>query len=324
MIRKNTYKISGLGDLGLDQFKIDKLNYSVDIGTTSRVYIFKNGETKVVVKKGIRIDQSINALREFSILRLLNMRSGEKHFPTPFYVDVEKDIIIMEWIEGKTVNILDDNGIIQIARALSTIHQIEYQKPGLPFFTREKTNQLDRLKNQIEFLESQLISVGHLISKESLDSENPQTDLMEAKIRIIANITRLQSFFLGCSFSVIHYDINPTNTLRTCDGSIIFIDWGQSSIGDRAMDIAKFFYKFNIDKIGQGVFFEEYLRWIEDDDLIERSSVYYLLIILNSLLWRIRFLYVDIKKLPGFFREAKIKQVREKLIQDFNFLTTQV
>ena len=229
MIGKITYKISGLGDLGLDQSKIDKLNHSVDIGTTSRVYIFKDGQTKVVVKKGIRIDQSINALREFSILRLLSMRSGEKHFPTPFYVDIEKDIIIIEWIEGETVNILDDKGIIQIARALGIIHQIEYKKPGLPFFTRKKANQFDRLQNQIEFLESRFTSVGHLISKENLGSENPQTDLMKAKTRITASVTRSQSAFHGCSFSVIHYDINPINTLRTRDDSIVFIDWGQSA-----------------------------------------------------------------------------------------------
>jgi len=324
MIRKNTYKIGDLGDIGLDENRIDQLNYSISTGTASRVCIIKNNQVKIVIKKGIRTDANINALREFSILRLLSMRSSEKHFPTPFYVDIEKDIIIMEWIDGEVVNTLDNEGIVQIAQALSIIHQTEYKKPGLPFFTRKKTNQLNRLQNQIEFLESRFTSVGHLISRENLNSKNPQTDLMEAKIRITARITRSQSAFLGCSFSVIHYDINPTNTLRTSDDSIVFIDWGQSSIGDRAMDIAKFFYKFNIDEVGQRVFFGEYLRWIKDNDLIERSGVYYPLVIFNSLLWRLRFLYVDTKKLPGFFKEVKIKQVREKLIQDFNFLTTQM
>jgi len=324
MIRKSTYRVSSLEDLGLDQSKIDKLNCPINVGTTSRVYIFENGQAKVAIKKGIQINQSVDVLREFSILRLLNMRSSEKHFPTPFYVDTEKDIIIIEWIEGESVNSIDNEGIIHIAQALSVIHRTEYKKPGFPFSSRKKANQLDRLQNQIEFLESRLTSVAHLINKENLDSENPQTDLTEAKTRITARVTRSQSAFRGCRFSIIHYDINPTNTLKTCDGSIVFIDWGQSSIGDCAMDIAKLFYKFNIDEVGQKVFLKEYLRWIEDDGLIERSDVYYPLIILNSLLWRLRFLYVDTKKLPGFFKEARIKQVREKLIQDFNFLTTQV
>ncbi|MEK7202870.1 MAG: phosphotransferase [Patescibacteria group bacterium] len=117
-----------------------------------------------------------------------------------------------------------------------------------------------------------------------------------------------------------HYDLNPNNILIDAKGQVIFLDWRQASIGDRAMDIAKFFYKNYLNERQRELFFKIYLDDIEDPTIIFRTATYYPLIVLSSLLWRLRFLNIDIKEHPDIENQADIELVRDRLKDDYEYL----
>lgn len=86
------------------------------------------------------------------------------------------------------------------------------------------------------------------------------------------------------------------------------------------MDIAKFFYKNYLNERQRELFFKIYLDDIEDPTIIFRTATYYPLIVLSSLLWRLRFLNIDIKEHPDIENQADIELVRDRLKDDYEYL----
>ena len=65
--------------------------------------------------------------------------------------------------------------------------------------------------------------------------------------------------FCGNDFTLIHFDLNRNNILRSNNSNkIILIDWEQASAGDSAMDIAKLFLKLNFNDVQKKDFLVEY------------------------------------------------------------------
>jgi flagellar biosynthesis GTPase FlhF len=64
-----------LEELGLTRAEINELEDPDASGTTSLVSFVDRQDRKVVVKKGINVDPDLNARREYTFLRLLQMRS---------------------------------------------------------------------------------------------------------------------------------------------------------------------------------------------------------------------------------------------------------
>ena len=311
-----------LFELGLSQKEIDELKSPDITGSTSLVSFIDRVDKKLVIKKGINVDLDLNARREYTFLRLLKMRKGEKIAPEPYFYasDPESDLLIMERIEGQEVKELSDEDLIKIAQAMATVHKPEFKKPGIPFHYREKASQYDRLIEQIDFLRDWFDELSPYINDVNLSEEFNLNQLIEAKDIILDTALNNRDNFKDSSFSLIHYDFNPGNILKDNNGKILFLDWRQASIGDRGMDVAKLFYKNYLDEYQQEIFFTTYLVEINDDTLRERVNAYSPLIRLSSLLWRLRFLNIDLKEHPEIENGVDVEMVQARLTDDYQYL----
>lgn len=313
-----------LSELGLDREEINELKNPDASGSTALIsYINRDGRN-LAVKKGVNVDSDLNARREYAFLKLLNRRGGEKTAPDPYFYssEPESDLLIMEKIEGQNISEISDEDLVKVARKMAQVHKPEFKKPGIPFHKRTEASQYDRLAEQIDFLHGWFDQLAPHVTDvgEGLDLDR----LAEAKDYILEEAAEAEGEFLESSFSLIHYDLNPGNIIKDEEGKILFLDWRQASIGDRAMDIAKFFYKNYLDRRQQELFFEIYLAEINDASLRERVEIYTPLIRLGSLLWRLRFLNIDLKEHPEIANEENIKTVRRRLIDDYNYLIAQI
>lgn len=98
--------------------------------------------------------------------------------------------------------------------------------------------------------------------------------------------------FQDNNFTLIHFDLNSNNILRSTDDRIVIIDWEQASAGDNAMDIAKLFLKLNFDDEQKKEFLAEYEKSLskKDDYFENRLEIFEPLVLINSILWRLRIL----------------------------------
>ena len=311
-----------LSELGLSRKEIDELENPDVTGSTALVSFVDRADKKLVIKRGIDVDPDLNARREYTFLRLLQMRSGDKVAPDPYFYTAtpEGDFLIMEKIEGEVVNEMTDDNIGRIAQTMAQVHRPEFKKPGIPFRERQEASQYDRLIEQVDFLRNWFDELGHYIDDVNTEDEFDLGQLIEAKDAILDKAVEAQDAFKDDSFSLIHYDLNPGNILKDNEDRILFLDWRQASIGDRAMDVAKFFFKNNLNNQQQETFLDTYLSEVDDNTLRDRIDVYRPLLQLGSLLWRLRFLNVDIKDHPELGQGVDIELVRSRLNDDYRHL----
>jgi thiamine kinase-like enzyme len=311
-----------LAELGLNQSEIDELENPDVNGTTALVNFIDRGDKRMVVKKGINVDSNLNSRREYTFLRLLRMRSGDKIAPDPYYYATgpERDLLVMERMEGEIVNEMTNENISKIARAMAQVHKPEFEKPGIPFRERRKASQYDRLIEQVDFLRNWFDELSHYINDVNIEDKFDLGQLTKAKDTILDRAIDAREAFKNNSFSLIHYDLSPGNILKNNERKILFLDWRQASIGDRAMDVAKFFFKNNLDDRQQKVFLGIYSSEINDDTVRERVDVYSPLLRLSSLLWRLRFLNIDIKEYPKITQGVDVELIRARLNDDYEYL----
>lgn len=311
-----------LSDLGLSREEIDGLENPDTSGSTALISFIDRGDRKIVVKKGIDVDPDLNARREYTFLRLLRMRSGDKIAPDPYFYTAspEGDLLIMERIEGQMIDEISDNDLSKIAQTMAKVHKPEFKKPGIPFCDRVEASQYDRLIEQVDFLRNWFDELSSYINDVNINQELDLKQLSEAKDIILDIAVKANEAFKDHSFSLIHYDLDSGNILKDNEGKILFLDWRQASIGDRAMDIAKFFYKNGLNSQQQEAFLDVYLSEVNDDTVRDRINVYNPLIRLGSLLWRLRFLNIDINDHPEVARRVDVKLVRARLNSDYQYL----
>ena len=139
---------------------------------------------------------------------------------------------------------------------------------------------------------------------------------------ILEKVRNSEKDFSKSSFSLIHYDLNPDNILQEKENNILFLDWRQALIGDRAMDIAKLFYKNYLSEEQKELFFNTYKQEIDDPTIYKRTKIYEPLIRLGSILWRLRLLNIDIEKQPIIKKNVDIDLVKERLKDDFKYLSS--
>jgi len=303
--------------LGITPDDIEKLENPEKGGASSMVYFIEKEGKKMVVKKGVDTDPNEKSAREYVILRLLAQRAGKKVSPSPYYHNANKDLIITERIEGEPVKELSTDDLEKIASALAAVHQPEFNRFGLPFQKRKEGNQYERLVEQTDFLNNWFLEMAPLIKQRG---EEFYLALEKIKDALLLKAEEAKDYFQDNSFSLIHYDLNPSNIIKDKEGNILFLDWRQASIGDRAADIAKLFYKNYLDEDQRKTFFNSYSQTINDSNIKQRVEVYYPLIRLGSILWRLRFLNVDSKKHPQLLKNTDSKLIESRLDDDYNYL----
>ncbi|MFA5126547.1 MAG: aminoglycoside phosphotransferase family protein [Patescibacteria group bacterium] len=280
-------EIKTINDLGLTSEDLSKLlsGHPFAEGSSALIFELPNSEQRVIAKVWKNPKQDVDRAKHENVaLRLLRVRGFEE---TPRLMGYLKstNIIFEEEIEGSPIDIFDKITIAQLAETIAKIHSIELHAYGKPLTQRKKGTQKDCLNDGIDKLRESLSSLPNF----------PEiTPLIEQAIDQAKNEAEEKAdTFQNNNFTLIHFDLNRNNILRSKNsGKIIFIDWAQASAGDSAMDIAKLFLKLNFNDEQREEFLVEYEKRLPKKDKYfkDRLSVYETLVLVNSILWRLRVL----------------------------------
>lgn len=243
-----------------------------------------NAFTFLLEKKHIIAKKNINNCSvepEYAILKFLDNKKFN-HSPAPICFTKESPILLEKEVKGVSIDFDIDTNIKKIANALSELHSISFEKFGKPEEKRIRGSKLDNLKFNLNLLK---IHWNQVVLNE-VDFDNCKKEFVLNYLKKVDDsVNLLENDFSDRNFSLIHFDLHKDNILLDENNNIILIDWGNASIGDNAMDIAKLFYKNNFSEKQKQVFFENYS--FADDTIKKRVDVYYQLVVLNSLAWRL-------------------------------------
>ncbi|MBU4455496.1 phosphotransferase, partial [Patescibacteria group bacterium] len=280
-------EIKTINNLGLTFEDLQKLLGGPHFAEGSYALIFElpNSDQKIIAKawKNPKLD-SERAKHENAALRLLRVRNF-KVAPRSMGYLKSAAILFEEKIEGSPIENFDKITINQLAETMAKIHSIELNAYGKPLTQRRKGTQMDCLNDALEKLckdLSLLLNPPEIIS------------LVEQAVNKTENEAKKKpDAFQNNNFTLIHFDLNCNNILRSKNSDkIILIDWEQASVGDNAMDIAKLFLKLNFNEEQKNEFFIEYEKKLskKDEYFQNRLEIYEPLVLINSILWRLRVL----------------------------------
>lgn len=308
-------ELKTINGLGLTFDDLNKLINSPAAAEGSYALIFElpMSDPKILAKvwKNPR-DDSWRADHEYVALRLLSLHKS-KEAPRPMGYLESATVLFEEKIEGTFIEKFDKTAINQLAESLSKIHSIELNAYGKPLTKRKKGTKMDCLNGELEKLHIKFDSLSNSIYSETLSLVDQAMDKIEEEAK-----NDFESFESN-DFTLIHFDLNRNNILRSNDNSkIIIIDWEQASAGDNAMDIAKLFLKLNFNETQKNDFLLEYKKNIlkKDNYFKDRLNIYCPLVLINSILWRISVL----KNIPNVLSDLNEKQfynrVEDNLAQE--------
>ncbi len=276
-----------LGRIGLNEESLEKIFHESpeNHGTVATTFVTRqNGEDLVLKRHGKEVGQDQSIDREHVILRLLR-RTGSPHSPELRAFIPSQETLVETKALGEPPKEFNGKLIQVIAQALGEIHQPIFNKYGKPLENRKAGNQHDFL----------LDGIGDLSERAQTTPGLPEK-LRSSLLGVINNNKTLAgkspNAFAGESFSLIHFDLNPSNILwDPKKESVTLIDWGSASIGDPAMDIAKFFLKCDLNSDQARDFLQTYEHVNPDSGLEDRLSIYHDLVRVNSLLWRYGYIH---------------------------------
>ncbi len=298
---------SELEELGITRGDLDNLQNPDASGLSGQVFFMEaKDDRKLAVKKGFNGDEG---RRENSALELLAGREVLKRKVAPqlYYFDLEGKIMITEKIEGQTLDETENSDLRGMGETLAEVHKTRY-----PFFTNSLLEkgfgtQEEYLKTKARALEARAEELNELIAQRG-------EEFVQGINRIIEHFKELAEengeFFQENEFVLIHNDLSFDNVIQSEQGPVI-IDWGNSSIGDGALDIAKMFAKNNLSHEQQEVFFDSYLATVDDETLRQRVRIYYPMAKLNSL-------FTCLKRIQD--GNIKPKKGQERLARDYGYL----
>jgi len=283
----NKNEIKTINGLGLTFEDLQKLLGSQHIAEGSYALIFElpSMDEKIVAKAWKNPKRDSERVKyENAALRLLRMRNS-KEAPRLMGYLKSATILFEEKIEGSPIENFDKITIDQLAETIAKIHSIELNAYGKPLTQRRKGTKMDYLDDGIEKLRKAL----------SLVTNQPEIILpIEQSIdKIQGEAKKKSDAFQDNSFTLIHFDLNRNNILQSKNPErIILVDWEQASAGDNAMDIAKMFLKLDFNKEQKKEFLVEYKKRLskKDEHFQCRLDIYEMLVLINSLLWRLQVL----------------------------------
>ncbi|MBN1584791.1 aminoglycoside phosphotransferase family protein [Candidatus Uhrbacteria bacterium] len=249
--------------------------------------------------------ETIRGARENVTLRLLRIK-GFKDAPDVHGYLAQPNVLFEEKIEGRPIDSFDERTIADLADVLASLHSIKLDAFGKPLENRKRGSRLDCLRRGEAILRNLAAAQEGNVEIVTLAKSMLEKIALEAE--------QVTDAFSSSDFTLVHFDLNPGNILRSeKDGSLVIIDWEQALVGDNAMDIAKLFLKCGFDARRREIFLQEYeLRLPGADPGFEhRLRIYEPLVLINSVLWRLRTL-ADPRK-QGAENEEFIRCVKSGL-----------
>ena len=170
---------------------------------------------QAVIKFGIEVTES-EANNQRGAYRLLDPSIVRVPRVYRFFRHGRNGYIVMEYIEGQTLTLLDNQHTIQrLADVLTHLATISYHVPG-PF--------MSGIPRGLYWPEDEEISFKSMADLERyfnsrLSKSGPQLDLS------------------NCTAVLCHLDIAPRNILRLKDGSICLLDWEFSGFYPRVLEV---------------------------------------------------------------------------------------
>jgi thiamine kinase-like enzyme len=267
------------------------------------------------VKKGY-FGEYYDSLQEYAALSFL-----QKNIcgiaPIPYHADTEGNFLISERIDGNPPKQTNNLLIRSVAEIFSELHRIKMKKAGYLHLPRHNIyTPFERVNQQVDFLRDWFSKMNAFMQK-----INPilATELEKGSNRILSFVKSEEKHFKTRGFALIHYDTSPHNMIINDKGKLILIDWGQPYVADPTMDIAKFFYKSELCKEQEEIFFSEYKTYIPTKELRKRVEVYGALSQLGSYCWRTRVLNQDLAK-TNLGKYIDINELNLKMQKDISFI----
>lgn len=312
----STNEIKTINNLGLTPEDLEKLLDSQPFAEGSYALIFElpDSDQKVIAKvwKNPKNDSG-RAKCENVALRLLRLRNSKEAPHSMGYLK-SATILFEEKIEGSPIESFDKNTIDQLAETLAKIHSIELNAYGKPLTRRTKGTKMDFLGDEFDRLRTASSSSPKLA--ETISSVERAIDKAENEAK------KKPEAFQDNNFTLIHFDLNINNILRSTDGRIVIIDWEQASAGDSAMDIAKLFLKLNFNNEQKKDFLVEYGKKLskKDDYFESRLEIFEPLVLANSILWRLRVLKDEPQETSSANEKEFYARVKNNLDKELTIL----
>lgn len=279
-------ELKTFNDLGLTSEDLQKLFNGPSFAEGSYALIFElpDDAQGLVAKAWKNPEQdSKRAEHEHVALRLLRMRNSEEVPRLKGFLK-SATILFEEKIEGRPIENFDRNTIDQLAEAVAKIHSIELKTYGRPLTKRKRGTKMDFFNDELTRLRTALISLPE--QPDIVSTVNLAIDKTENDAR------KKSEAFQDDDFTLIHFDLNKSNILQLTDNRIVIVDWEQAAAGDNAMDIAKLFLKLNFDEEQREEFLAKYEKKLpkKDEYFERRLETFEPLVLVNSILWRLRVL----------------------------------
>jgi thiamine kinase-like enzyme len=280
-------EVKTLDNLGLTFEDLEKLLGEPHFAEGSYAIIFDlpSDEQKNIAKvwKNPKQDSG-RAKHENVALRLLRLRNSGEAPKVAGYLK-SAGILFEEKIEGNPIETFDKITVGQLAETVSMVHSIELNAYGKPLTQRKKGTKMDYLSSELGKLRENLSLLDDSIGMKSL--------IEQAIDKIESEANQKAESFQGNDFTLIHFDLNRNNILRSnISNKIILIDWEQASAGDNAIDVAKLFLKLDFDDEQKEGFLAKYVEGFSktDEYFNDRLRAYEPVVLVNSILWRLRVL----------------------------------
>ncbi|MFH1192218.1 MAG: phosphotransferase [bacterium] len=302
-------EIETINNLGLTPEDLQKLTNEPPFAEGSYALIFElsNSDKNVLAKvwKNPENDRD-RASHENVALRLLRLRNSAEAPRSKGFLK-SATILFEEKIEGNQIENFNKTTIEQLAKTLAKIHSVELNAYGKPLTKRTKGTKIDYLSDLVDKLRIELPLLPN--NSEIILSIEQAIDKIEKEAE------KNSEAFQDNKFTLIHFDLNNNNILRSKDDKIVIIDWEQASAGDNAMDIAKLFLKLNFNGEQKKEFLVEYEKNLSKKDAYfqDRLEVFEPLVLINSILWRLRVLKDTPKEMSSVNEEQFYTRVKNNL-----------
>lgn len=206
-------EIITINKLGLTFEDLQKLLAGPYLAEGSYALIFElpNNDQKVIAKAWKNPKNDLERAEHENIaLRLLRMRNSEEAPRLMGYLK-SATILFEEKIEGSPIENFDKITINQLAETTAKIHSIEFNAYGKPLTQRKKGTQMDYLNDEFKKLRKIL----------SLLSNPPEiiSTVVHAINKTESKAEEKPNAFQNNNFTLIHFDLNRNNILRSLIGS---------------------------------------------------------------------------------------------------------
>lgn len=282
-------------------------------GMKNIVYFVNIEGKKYSIKVGLFSEGKNEKLNEYNCLKFLK----SEYSPSTVFCNSKNNIIIKEYINGKTFQKLNDKLIENLAVLLADLHSKKYSYYGKFCFKPKFGGGKGYFYDQIKYIELVIRKLNPFLPVIASIHLKQIMELLKENIDFSA--------FNDIKFSLINFDLLPGNILLTPESKLFVIDWGDASIGDPALEIARIFSFWGLTKKQKNKFLNLYNKRIPKN-FNNRIEQYLPFISLNNFVWEIKtFHQIKSRKIdenPLFNEHSFLKRIKKHYATLFRLYLT--